>query len=79
MGRPDEVKPHGTLIAGRPVELLGLVFLDTLPEPGPRTGCVVVPMTTVLSAIRGAGMGAVGVTSTSTSLSTRTCSSLIRR
>ncbi len=38
MGSPAAVKPQGTVMAGKPVALLGLVFLEITPEPGPRTG-----------------------------------------
>jgi hypothetical protein len=43
---------EGTVIAGNPVPLLGLVFLEITPEPGPRTGQVTPPSATVLSARR---------------------------
>ena len=60
MGSPDWVKPQGMDIAGRPVALLGLVHLEVIPAPGPRTGYSVPSKLTVSESMRQAATGAVG-------------------
>ena len=61
MGRPAFVNPHGIEMAGRPVAVLGLVFLEVKPAPGPRTRCSTPPPETVSASMRQAATGAEGV------------------
>ena len=73
------MNPQGTDMAGSPVALLGLVFLEVKPAPGPRTGYSVPSTETVTSSIGHAGTTPVGVARKSTSCKTRAYSSLIMR
>jgi hypothetical protein len=79
IGSPVVVNPQGTLIAGNPVELVGEVFLEIRPDPGPRTGCSSPPSENLSASILGAGTGAVGVANKSTFWNILACSSFISR
>ena len=79
IGSPSGVSPQGILIAGNPVEFVGDVFLEIMPDPGPLTGYSSPSRANLSSSIRGAGIGAVGVANKSIFWNTRACSSFIIR
>ena len=79
MGSPPPLKPQGAVMAGRPFPFMGLVLREMKPDAGPRTRWVSPFRSISTASMRGAGMGAVGVTRKSTSCSTRAYSSLMMR